>query len=1268
MNLKYDKFGLVLVFLFGTIFCNAGNIRNETEPNYTLRLTGNRFLTFNTVIRVNQIEVARDKNLGRDERKEHTPEKVMKFREAIEKGFPGARITWAFSWLALHDTTTNYKKIREFVVSYHYRYGDEITFIPGAYFANAYNSTEQVNLDLHEGLQKVSEMTGNGYRPKSVVAGFLSAANQEYLATKEGIHVCQGNIWSQFAIDNQDGDGSVCYPYYPSKEHFCKPAQNENDFIDCVNLDGWTMDFLAARREGFAQGFNSRMGVGPIETLGNYGLETGLKEMLHTTAIHFDEGFKLNGFAWVTNCWELSLTSSGRDGEQSSDFNYEGLTRWLSEIKKRWPDVNFITQGEFGLIWRDHYKNNDFNYRFEEKGSGIGGSDADKEINWYMNKAFRMAILKDLKTGEETIIDFTRYDGIAKEPESGSTRNWTLYGDINQKQTRKQDVPITKDELSENQKSIISKYYPDLLKSNVIVFGNDKIKLTLDYNGKCNVSKLDVNNQNVISGSSGIYSEIRTSTNTFSTLSLLSPPKITSRTNAIFVSDIIYGEKENPITENWKFTVYEENIILEIEREIKKDLLVEEVSFPSFYFNDINTWNAALLGNGGVAWFYLFNEKLCTYGVHTNYSAFWNNKNNTGLKISSSANGKQIASKYSRSNEDKLAYSISVSDKELVPRYDADTKRRRFIRQKTDVWDSFILKAGKYTQTITLTPTDYSEEYDRGKFVGIDGEKITNLLNTIARIGVIDSKHYGANSWHTPYGPICLHEQYIGLLGIAINDPNYINGYKECLDFYRDNAIKPDGRVFSRWAYDNSDMMKGEVTPLGFYEAQWGYLFDSNTDLPINVCEVFNLSGDLEWVRKHKKSTETVLEYLLKRDTNKNNLVEVMTDSHTEKRGSDWIDIIWASFENAFINAKLYYALVQWSDVEKQLGDNEKAGYYADFAVKLKTSFNKPIEEGGFWDPKNKWYVYWRDKDNSIHGNNLVTPVNFMAIAYGICDDSTRCKAILDKIELQMKMESLFFWPICLFPFQTDEGLDYQYPFPYYENGDLFLSWGSVGVESNAKVNPDLALKYVENILKQYDKDGLAFQRYARTNQQGAGDDILAGNSLSIVGLYKAVYGINPMYNRLYLNPHLSAKLSGTELVYNFRNDKLKIGLATSSYSIASNQFKISSSTDFGFYSSKDELTYFNGNDDLFSLKASTPESISLEIEKWNSDEYSWLQSSTSEKGKVSYTIHVANANTLYTIYDGVKNRNSKSDKDGLLKFEVKTSKNAIPLKVRLNM
>jgi hypothetical protein len=416
-----------------------------------IELQGNRFLTFNAVIRVNQIEVSRTRSIGEDERAQHTPERVIAMRTAIADGFPGGKMTWAFSWLALRDTSYNYRKIRQLVIGYHTKYGDEITFIPGAYFANAYNTTGQVNKDIHDALAVISKMVGNGYRPLSIVAGFMSAKNQEYLAKYEKIHVCQGNIWSQFSIDNQDGDGSVSYPFYPSREHFCKPAQGKADFIDCVNLDGWSVDFLAGRRAGFTGGFNSRMGVGPIETIGKYGIETGLKEMMHTTAIHFDKGFELNGFGWVTNCWEVSLPY---------DFAY--LKTWLAAIRKRWPETKFITQGEFGMAWRGHYKSNSFNYRFEERGSGIGGSDADKEIRWFMNKDFRLALLNGLQhDAPSKVIDFTNYTTKAHEP-AEMTRKWSLLGEINQKHTRSQDRPVPIDSLSGNARRLIKQRYPKI--------------------------------------------------------------------------------------------------------------------------------------------------------------------------------------------------------------------------------------------------------------------------------------------------------------------------------------------------------------------------------------------------------------------------------------------------------------------------------------------------------------------------------------------------------------------------------------------------------------------------------------------------------------------------------------------------------------------------------------------------------------------------------------------------------------------------------------
>ena len=466
---RCHSFSRRLVFLLFALL-RASGLCHADEPT----LLGHRFLTLNTIVRVKQIEVTRDTSHGKDESSVHTPNEARIFREAIDNAWPGARITWAFSWLALHDERASYRELRELVVSYQRKFGDEITFIPGAYFGNMYNTREQVNRDLHEGLKRVSEIVGNGYRPKSIVAGFLSADNLRYLSEKENIHVCQGNIWSQYAVDNGDGEGSICYPYYPSREHFCKPSHGKDDFIDCVNLDGWTVDFLCARISGArtanGERWRSRQGVGPIETLLDMGTERGHKAMMATTASHFDDGFKRNGFAWVTCGWEMSLVEARKIYGYGGRNGMEGLHLWLTEIRKRWPDAQLITQGEFGELWRTQFKNNDdINYRFVYRGCGIRASEADKEIRWFMNQDFRLALLRDDKdSGKEIVIDFTRYDLTAKEPadpaEPGkNSRNWSLMNRINQKGTRPQDKPVPLSNLTAEEQSLIRKHYPELI-------------------------------------------------------------------------------------------------------------------------------------------------------------------------------------------------------------------------------------------------------------------------------------------------------------------------------------------------------------------------------------------------------------------------------------------------------------------------------------------------------------------------------------------------------------------------------------------------------------------------------------------------------------------------------------------------------------------------------------------------------------------------------------------------------------------------------------
>lgn len=431
-------------------------------------LNGNRFVTFCIMIRTTPWEVSRDVKLHpRDESAWHTLTGVKAMRDAFAKHNPGGRLTWGFTLNALEDKRKNYTQIRHYVAECQQKYGDEVSYFPG-YFPAMYLPRERINREMTEAIQIISDFVGNAYRPQAIMGGFLSANNLQYLAEKEKIHVAHAVIWSQFNIDGGGADGSPSYPFYPSTEHFCKPAQNARDFIDCVNLDGWTMDFICARRSGSLgqkiDGYNSRRGVGPLETYVGWGLDLGHREVMHTQSIHFDRGFELNQFGWVTSIWEAQLYY-----EMAKDLICNALEMWVSDTKKRWPDTHFITFGEYGNIWRNQHKNNDeLNYRFEERGSGLGDSYNNLEIKWYMNKQFRLALLRDWhQNTAPKVIDFTRYDLTATEPADPSpehpVKNWSLINAINQKNTRPQDNPIPIKELDKDARDMIAAYYPEIM-------------------------------------------------------------------------------------------------------------------------------------------------------------------------------------------------------------------------------------------------------------------------------------------------------------------------------------------------------------------------------------------------------------------------------------------------------------------------------------------------------------------------------------------------------------------------------------------------------------------------------------------------------------------------------------------------------------------------------------------------------------------------------------------------------------------------------------
>ena len=784
--------------------------------------------------------------------------------------------------------------------------------------------------------------------------------------------------------------------------------------------------------------------------------------------------------------------------------------------------------------------------------------------------------------------------------------------------------------------------------------GQGQLTLRLNYDGRCVLDQVLVRGREV-AAESGVASGICLAGHWFTTKTGMTTPRVASSQGSLTVTQIAFGPPGSEVQESWQFTVQTNGIVWRITRKYAAATMLEDAAFPEWDFHSMSTWTGGLLDNGGVVWNKYLETPNATYGAHAGTVTFWNREQHDALRIGAKLPKDEFSAvRFSHQKNDVASFNFVASGEELKPKHDLC----RFLPDRQDLWAPFPAGTGEVSAELTLQALDYDQTYNRGNFSGLDGGSIRELLNTVARYGVIDQNLVGGNGWRSGY--ICEHEQWFGEIGLALAEPDYIANYSAALNYARDHAIGPDGRVKSRWTYNAGDAMPGTYDALGFYEAQWGYLLDSQPDYVINVAEQFDLTADRQWLAGQKTACEHALEFLLRREIQPTGLVTMMTDSCKAQRGSDWIDIIWAAYENALINAELYYALGLWAGAEDALGDSAHAAKYRDFAARLKTSFNRPISEGGFWDPTNQWYVYWRDQDGSIHGNNLVTPVNFAAIAYGLCDDETRQKAILDRVETEMQKENLFTWPLNFFPYQREEGSGGNFPFPRYENGDLFLSWCETGIRAYANYAPAVALKYVRQTLARYDQDGLSFQRYLRQTQSGAGEDILAGNCMPIVGLYRDIYGIQPKPYRLYLAPHLTSALNGTSLRYPLRGQLYVVDLSTESCSMTAGNCTLRAPCPFGVNATTTGLEYFAGTNTEWAMSLSRPggQPLTVQIQSWPDAAGSpceWTESSPQASGTTAHVVTQLEPNADYELKTNSRLAASlRSDKAGRVEFAYK--------------
>ena len=770
--------------------------------------------------------------------------------------------------------------------------------------------------------------------------------------------------------------------------------------------------------------------------------------------------------------------------------------------------------------------------------------------------------------------------------------------------------------------------YDAATKTATIGDGGGKLQLRLNADGKCLLDAVTVNGRNVVTPETGVCSAVKVGANWHTTRGGISSPSVTVEGNVVTVTGIRFGGDGALVEETWKFTELPDRVTWRMQRKYAGATTLEDTGQPCWDFADLQTWTGALLDTGGVAWPKLMGTSNATYGVHAGTVTFWNKDKNDCLRIATTpqADAKAVV-RFSHQPNGVFSFNNIITTETVQPKHDL----RRFLENAQDVWRPFAA-SGEVAVEYTLSAMDYDKAYYRGDLKGIDGGAVREICNTIGRIGDIDAGIMGSNGWYSGYA--VLHEHWLAQMGLPIDDPQFFANYAAALDHARDHAIGADGRVKSRWAHAKGDEIPGTYDEYGFYEAQWGILWDSQPGYVTNVAELFDCTGDMAWVRGQKAACEKVLGLALSRDSNSNGLLECMNDSHLEAKGSDWIDVVWAAFDNGFINAEMYNALLLWADVEEVLGDTPAAEKYRAAAGRIKEGFNKSVADGGLWDPDKGWYAYWRDKDSSVHGTNFVTPVNLMAVAYGLCDDPARRASILDKLEAAMQQEDLFFWPLCVYSYQPDEAYKVNWPFPNYENGDIFLAWGEVGMRAYAGYKPEIGVKYLKKVLDQYNRDGLAFQRYLRKSQKGEGNDILANNLQPVTGLYRDIYGIQPKYNRLHLDPHLTPDLAGTKLNYLLRGKTYQIVLDMDHTTVGAEYFVLTANGPFSVNVTVGAMEYFRGDDKVRALAIVRPESVPVElhVEEWTNTP-KWTVTPTIKEVELSYIVSGLKPEKAYSVF-----------------------------------
>ena len=161
------------------------------------------------------------------------------------------------------------------------------------------------------------------------------------------------------------------------------------------------------------------------------------------------------------------------------------------------------------------------------------------------------------------------------------------------------------------------------------------------------------------------------------------------------------------------------------------------------------------------------------------------------------------------------------------------------------------------------------------------------------------------------------------------------------------------------------------------------------------AMEYFLQTQELEWFLPKLQVIQHNLDFILDNFTNKFNPVLIYAGIE-----GDWTECTDWILDNANVNVNFLRTLLLFINSIKRIKQSKKGHYrqiknlsiaqYQHIYNEMRTSFNNPVEKGGFWSKELGYYIHGNDgKGEIVHGDKYFeSTANYFALLWNITEKS----------------------------------------------------------------------------------------------------------------------------------------------------------------------------------------------------------------------------------------------------------------------------------------